>query len=581
MLAYSRWEEYERSRKVPSTRGQHLLGKEIGDCLLEKLIGYGGSSAVFLAQPRHSDSKVAVKVFLPRSTMDVPTQKSFYRRFLREAQAASELQHPHILSIYSYGEHQGMPYIIMPYMPGGTLSEYVKAHGPLTLREASAYLEQIADALDYAHEQGCVHCDVKPANILLDSEGKGLLSDFGIVRLMESAALGMRHSLQSSDTLMGTPDYISPEQAMGDELDGRSDVYSLAVSLFFLLTGCPPFNGGTPIAMALMHVHEPPPLLSWSRADVTPQIDAILNKALSKSLEDRYQSPGEFSRAFSEAVDVASLTKDIDSVALTPEAQRTLIASRQERENEAEALQPLVQIKSMRSRSALLRSRQALVMLVLGIVLFSSIITAFALISSLSTRQNQQPRPTPTSQVANPDFLVRYEDQWLISSTYFFANGHYHIRNTSHDAIAMSLLQNHNYSDCKLTVTSKEVVASQGLTDFYGVVLRASQDESRFYLFDVTSSDNGQFIFYRYNHNISTSLENGPVPSLHTGIGQSNIITVEARGNTFTFFVNGKQVGKPYTDTSSSSAYASGEIGLSVEDYNAEVAFSNLQVSPF
>ncbi|HLL79863.1 MAG TPA: serine/threonine-protein kinase, partial [Ktedonobacteraceae bacterium] len=251
---------------MPSTRGQHLLGKEIGDCLLEKLIGYGGSSAVFLAQPRNSTQKVAVKVFLPRSTMDVPTQKSFYRRFLREAEAASDLQHPHILSIYSYGEHEGLPYIIMPYMPGGTLSEYVKEHGPLTLREANRYLRQIAGALDYAHEQGCVHCDVKPANILLSSNGEVVLSDFGIVRLMGNATLSTRHSQHSSDTLMGTPDYISPEQALGDHLDGRSDVYSLAVSLFFLLTGCPPFKGATPIAMALMHVHEPPPLLSWSRA---------------------------------------------------------------------------------------------------------------------------------------------------------------------------------------------------------------------------------------------------------------------------------------------------------------------------
>src|SRR5579864_7722658 len=141
---------------VSTTRGQHLLGKVVGDCLLEQLIGYGGSSAVYLGQPRNSEQKVAVKVFLPRSTMDSQAQKSFYRRFLREAQAASDLDHPHILSVYSYGEHQGLPYIVMPYIAGGTLSDYVKTHGPLTLRTAQSYIQQIAEALDYAHKRGCV-----------------------------------------------------------------------------------------------------------------------------------------------------------------------------------------------------------------------------------------------------------------------------------------------------------------------------------------------------------------------------------------------------------------------------------------
>src|SRR5579859_5643776 len=126
------------------SRGQHLIGQEIGSCILEKLLGYGGSSAVFLAQNRSTAEKVAVKVFLPRSTMDKQMQRNFYQRFLREAQAASELDHPNILSIFSYGEHDGLPYIVMPYMPGGTLSEYVAKHGPLSLSEAQEYLEQIS-----------------------------------------------------------------------------------------------------------------------------------------------------------------------------------------------------------------------------------------------------------------------------------------------------------------------------------------------------------------------------------------------------------------------------------------------------
>ncbi len=258
---------------MSTTRGQHLIGQEIGSCILEKLLGYGGSSAVFLAQNSSSGETVAVKVFLPRSTMDKQTHKNFYRRFLREAQAASELDHPNILPIYSYGEHHGLPYIVMPYMPGGTLNEYVSNHGPLSLNEAQHYLEQISSALDYAHTHGCVHCDVKPANILLDGAGHAMLSDFGIVRLMQPEDATAQQSMKSPDTLMGTPEYVSPEQALGEQLDGRSDIYSLGVTLFFLLAGSPPFKAESSIAMALMHVHETPPALGTMRVDITPQID--------------------------------------------------------------------------------------------------------------------------------------------------------------------------------------------------------------------------------------------------------------------------------------------------------------------
>src|SRR6202035_2921770 len=134
---------------VTTTRGQHLIGKEIGSCILERLLGYGGSSAVFLARSLTSEEQVAVKVFLPRSTLDGQMRRSFYQRFLREAEAASQLDHPHILTVFAYGEHEGMPYIVMPYMAGGTLSEYIQQHGPLALAEALRYLEQIAAALDY------------------------------------------------------------------------------------------------------------------------------------------------------------------------------------------------------------------------------------------------------------------------------------------------------------------------------------------------------------------------------------------------------------------------------------------------
>src|SRR5256885_14510224 len=177
---------------MTTTRGQHLIGKVLGSCVIERLLGYGGTSAVFLAQQHTPEQKVAIKVFLPRSHLNAQMQKDYYSRFLLEAEAASRLDHSNILPIYSYGEQDGLPYIIMPYMPGGTLRDYVATHGCLSLSQAQWYLEQIAGALDYAHQtHGYVHCDVKPANILLDSDDSAVLTDFGITYMMQQETVSI------------------------------------------------------------------------------------------------------------------------------------------------------------------------------------------------------------------------------------------------------------------------------------------------------------------------------------------------------------------------------------------------------
>src|SRR5947199_1142679 len=279
----------ERFSSMSTTRGQHLIGKVLGSCVIEKLLGYGGTSAVFLAQQREPEQKVAIKVFLPRSYLDAQMQKDFYRRFLSEAEAASQLDHPNILPIYSYGEQDGLPYIVMPYMPGGTLAEYMAKRSPLSLQEAQWYLDQIATALDYAHQHGCVHCDVKPANILLDSDGSVALSDFGIAHMMRRDIIAEQSPTRSPAMLMGTPDYISPEQALGQPLDGRSDIYSLGITLFYLLVGRLPFIADSTIAVALLQVHENPPALGLLRGDITPYTDSGFQQPLAKRPGYRFQ----------------------------------------------------------------------------------------------------------------------------------------------------------------------------------------------------------------------------------------------------------------------------------------------------
>jgi serine/threonine protein kinase len=556
---------------MSTTRGQHLIGQVIGSYILEKLLGYGGSSSVFLAQNRLTYEKVAVKVFQPRSTMDRQSQKNFYQRFLREAEATSELDHPNILSIYSYGQHNGLPYIVMPFMAGGTLSEYVTRFGPLPLKQAGEYLEQIASALDYAHENGRVHCDVKPANILLESQDHVVLSDFGIVQLIQPNGQNVKPSLKSPDSLMGTPDYISPEQALGDPLDGGSDIYSLGVSLFFLLAGRLPFQADSTITMVLMHVHEPPPPLSDFRSDVTPQIDRVIAKALSKLPEDRYQTAAMFSDAFAEAVANADNYVFTDS-----EAKMKAMVSSNEAKKAKVPLKP--------SFSGLPPSKKSTKVwrIILPLILLLAVIigsTFSVYLGNKFSNANHEANSAPTS--SQTDYLA-VSDAWPIETgTYFFQNRQYHIKNTSPEiATAFYDSGNNLFGNFRLTITTSEVHGTQDSADFYGIIFRSSTGQNSYYFFEIdTCCGTGLYELLYYNGQSKQkagwyTVEYG---SLSSPLSKANTITVMAKGSLFKFLVNGKSVGKPITDHTG-DAFLSGEIGLGVEEQNSEVAFSQLSI---
>jgi serine/threonine protein kinase len=555
---------------MSTTRGQHLIGHVIGSYILEKLLGYGGSSAVFLAQNQLTNEQVAVKVFLPRSTMDKSAQKNFYRRFLREAEATSELDHPNILSIYSYGQHDGLPYIVMTYMSGGTLSEYVTRHGPLPLSQAELYLEQIASALDYAHENGRVHCDVKPANILLESLDHVVLSDFGIVQLIQPNGQDAEPSMKSPDTLMGTPDYISPEQALGEPLDGRSDVYSLAVTLFFLLAGRPPFQADSSITMALMHVHDTPPPLSALRSEITPQIDRVIAKALSKWPEDRYPTAGEFSAAFAEAV------ANADNYVLTDsEAKIKAVVSSGGVKKAKAPLKPNAQGKpTWKTSNKLWRIALPLILL-LAVIIGSTFSVYFV---NKFTNTNHKAPSTPAS---SPTDYLADVNAWPVGpvgSTYFSQGGQYHIINKSLLNISIALYDSGStqFKNFRITVTTSEIHGVHDNGDYYGIVLRSSVNLQHYYLFEITPSGGGQYGFWRSDTQLQ-SLTYGIVPSISPNFNQKNVITIDVKNNSFTFYVNDKQLGKPVADTSN-QPLSSGAIGLSVEGENTEVAFSQLNI---
>src|SRR5689334_14982939 len=188
-----------------------LIGTVLGTCTLQKLIGQGGMGAVYLAQQSRPRRQVAVKVLLPMTPLAPNQRVAFLERFRRETDAAASLEHPNIMPVHEYGERDGLAYLVMPYMNGGTLRDELERSGPLPLTKAVNYLDQITAALDLAHERGVIHRDIKPANILMTQDGRLVLSDFGLVKILAEEQSG-KSRLTGEGVPMGTPDYMAPEQ---------------------------------------------------------------------------------------------------------------------------------------------------------------------------------------------------------------------------------------------------------------------------------------------------------------------------------------------------------------------------------
>jgi beta-lactam-binding protein with PASTA domain/predicted Ser/Thr protein kinase len=262
-----------------------LLGSryEIGETL-----GYGGMAEVHRGRDVRLGREVAVKVL----RADLARDPSFQARFRREAQAAASLNHPAIVAVYDTGEEDqfgNLPYIVMEYVEGRTLREVLKVEGRLMPRRAMEIVADVCAALDFSHRNGIVHRDVKPGNAMITRTGAVKVMDFGIARAVADNAA----TVTQTAAVIGTAQYLSPEQARGENVDARSDVYSTGVLLFELITGSPPFTGDSPVAVAYQHVRENPPPPSTLNPDVPPELDAIVLKAMAKNPANRYQSAGE------------------------------------------------------------------------------------------------------------------------------------------------------------------------------------------------------------------------------------------------------------------------------------------------
>jgi eukaryotic-like serine/threonine-protein kinase len=287
---------------------------------LESKLGSGGMSTVYLALDEVLDRPVAVKLL----HREISEEADQLERFRREARAAARLSHPNLVGVIDAGEDDGRPYIVFEYIDGHTLKRQIQDQGPLPVDEAVAYAIEIGRGLTAAHARKLVHRDVKPQNVLIDPDGRAKVTDFGIARSLE------QKGMTATGRVLGTTDYVSPEQAMGEDVDERSDVYSLGVVLYEMLTGDVPFQAETQVGVAMKHVNEPMPDVRAKRPEVSAVVASVVDRSTTKDPRDRYNTVAEMVRDLEQTLEVEAArrggtsgeaTSVLDSV---PKARRRL-----------------------------------------------------------------------------------------------------------------------------------------------------------------------------------------------------------------------------------------------------------------
>ncbi|MBI4762285.1 MAG: protein kinase domain-containing protein [Chloroflexota bacterium] len=354
-------------------------------------LGVGGMATVYRAYDPLFEREVALKV-LKRELLEDPELRE---RFTRETKIIAKLEHAAIVPVYDVGHDNEQLFYVMRYMSGGSLADRIAA-GDLDLDQTAHILLRLADALDYAHRKGVVHRDLKPANILFDEVGNAFISDFGIAKFAQ-AATRITHS-----GIIGTPRYMSPEQARGEETDGRSDLYSLAVLLFEILSGRAPFEATTPLALAFKHATEPPPDLLTVNPSLPAELGVILKKAMAKEPDDRYNTCAEFANAFLEALPANAAP---NAKLLTPLPLRTPPPRRSEAPTQAPVAKPASRSRKNRWMTA---GIAALILLLLGLWTYRGAQTSTppASPSDLTTVTVTNVPPSPTPSPTAPPTLT-------------------------------------------------------------------------------------------------------------------------------------------------------------------------------
>ena len=277
-----------------ASQPENLSGRQFSGYEILNLIGHGGMASVYRARQTSMNRIVALKV-LPRLFIQDDT---YLQRFHREVEIVSQLEHRSIVPVHDHGEFEGQPYIVMRFMPAGSVDDLL-ASGSLESDTTLRIIEEVAPALDYAHSKGVLHRDLKPSNVLMDDNGDAYLTDFGIARLLGENKGGISITTRN---VVGTPAYMSPEQAQGKPLDSRSDIYSLGIMLFEMVTGQRPFQAETPYGVAVLQVTAPTPSARAINPQVSYRIEEVINRAMHKQPEQRYKSAEALAKALRHAL---------------------------------------------------------------------------------------------------------------------------------------------------------------------------------------------------------------------------------------------------------------------------------------
>jgi serine/threonine protein kinase/Rieske Fe-S protein len=303
-----------------------LVGQTLGNYRVERLMGQGRLSAVYFAQNTLTGINGALTLFIVPERFSQEARARFIQRFRKEAMALTVLQHPHMLPVHEYGECQGHPYLVTPYMTNGSLADIIKRNGRCEYTEVLDILEQVVAGLEYAHRKGIIHGTLKPSNIVLSDEGNILVAGFGLMHMLQMRGIEQDdrpygHLFSIADTFLAAPEYIAPEIVQGQHIDKRSDIYALGIILFELLSGKPPFSGQKPLDVAKMHVQQSIPSLRTQYPDIPMAVVSVVNQALDRDPARRFLSASELAEAFAQAaIGASGKMRGIDQPARTNNA---------------------------------------------------------------------------------------------------------------------------------------------------------------------------------------------------------------------------------------------------------------------
>jgi serine/threonine protein kinase len=537
-------------------------GQMLGPYRIINQIGRGGMATVYKAYQASVDRYVAIKV-LPSQLAESP---EFAARFQQEARIIARLEHPHILPVFDYGESDGVAYFVMRYLEAGTLKDRMESRRPLPLQEIDRIFTQLADALSYAHGHGIVHRDLKPANALIDSQGNIFLTDFGIAKLLESAS----PRLTQTDAIMGTPSYISPEQAQSHPVDQRSDIYSLGIILYEMATGQVPYVADTPLAVLFKHISDPLPPPSQVKPDIPQSIEQVILKALSKNPGDRFATAAEFVAAWKRALE----EKDVVRQVSPPDAITRALPSDQTPPNPAPA--PTTASRAGKPAIWILGclAVACLALVVGGVGLLAvlrpaSSSTVVADTSTTATQTIAAPTdvPPPTAEV-NLSGNVLLEDDFSVSrdrwgtltdadSSLEYQDKALRMRVFKENYVAWSRPNDDSYENVHMEITARN--HSTDPATAFGIICAQQEDDWSFYYLAMTPGGEYAIIRAATGEADEFLTDNGQWDSsgLIANNAASYQIAADCGQGNLTLYVDGQKIA-----TVADSTYTRGRVGL-------------------